>query len=138
MNVMAILLFFKCLTRATLVSDRPEARQNDEELVDRRLDEIGTQANVPETQVPSLETVEWHELHASYISNRAGSSSLPLPKCRYFGIEGVQRSATGFHSRARRCASAIWSDVIRLAATSRFFFAGSLPCSAARSNHIQA
>jgi len=59
MNVMAILLFFKCLTQATLVSDRPEARQNDEELVDRRLDEIGTQANVPETQVPSLETVEW-------------------------------------------------------------------------------
>jgi hypothetical protein len=36
MNVMAtLLIFFKCLTQATLVSDCPEARQNDEELIDR-------------------------------------------------------------------------------------------------------
>ena len=32
---MATLLFFKRLTQANLVSDRPEARQNDEELIDR-------------------------------------------------------------------------------------------------------
>lgn len=43
---------------------------------------------------------------------------------------------TGFHSRARFCASAIWSGVMRRAIRSRIAAAPSLPCVAAKLNHM--
>jgi TPR repeat protein len=42
----------------------------------------------------------------------------------------------GFHSRANRCASAIWSAVIYGVNLSRALLAASKPCAAAKLNHI--
>ena len=53
---------------------------------------------------------------------------LPAPlMLRYF---------VGFHSRANRCASAIWAGVIKDANAPRAFFASSSPCVAAKLNHM--
>jgi hypothetical protein len=55
-----------------------EPEEDDSKLIGHRLDQIRTQINVPETQVLSFKDIQWHELHATYITNQAGSSSLSL------------------------------------------------------------
>lgn len=52
--------------------------EDDADLVGRRLNEIRMRADVPETQLLSFDTIQWHELHATYITNQAASSSLSL------------------------------------------------------------
>jgi hypothetical protein len=51
---------------------------DDEILVGRRLDEVRTQTNVPETQLLSFNAIEWHEVQAAYITNQINSSNLSL------------------------------------------------------------
>jgi len=55
-----------------------ETIRNDAKLVCIRLDEIRTNTSAPETQLLSFAGIAWHELHATYITNQAGSSSLSL------------------------------------------------------------
>lgn len=50
----------------------------DANLVGDRLDEIRVETKLPDTQVLSFERVVWHELNATYITNKAGRSDLSL------------------------------------------------------------
>ena len=52
--------------------------EGDTELVNTRLNEMRNNANVSEAQLLSFDGIGWHELHATYITNQAGSSRLSL------------------------------------------------------------